>query len=511
MRLLPFVFLLLASLPVHLARAADKASAPPATPVPVAESSVTQHSAQIAGHTVHYTATAGTLIIHDDSGKPIASMDYAAYTRDGFKDKSVRPLTFAYNGGPGSSSIWIHMGALGPRRVVTTDAGFTPPPPYKLVDNTDSLLDKTDLVFIDPVGTGFSKPVGEAKGKDFWGVDEDADSIARFIRAYVSTNGRWNSPKYLMGESYGTMRSAAVVDKLQTDMGMAFNGVVLVSTFLDGRTSVPAPGNDEPYVFYLPSFAVISWYHHLLPQRPEQLEPFLDEVRKFAGGEYAHALAEGDDLPAVERKQIIARIHHYTGLSESYIDQANLRVAEVQYVKEIEREQGKTLGVLDARFSGHSFDLLGETSTYDPQSAAISGAFTASFLHYLHSDLKFGRDQNYKVENDELWSKWDWRHQPPGLGYKAAGMADTVPDLAHAMAYNPDLKVLVLQGYYDLATPFYGTEYQIAQLHLTPALRKHIRLVYFQSGHMVYLHPESLHKLRSVVSGFIDETDRTGS
>jgi carboxypeptidase C (cathepsin A) len=484
-----------------------EAAAPESPAAPKPEQSVTEHTIKLDGAPLKYKATAGTLVIRNDDDEPIATIGYVAYTKDG-AEASSRPLTFAYNGGPGSSSVWLHMGALGPRRIVTTDAAPTPPPPYQVVDNPETVLDITDLVMIDPVGTGLSRAVGKAKNKDFWGVDQDIDSIARFVVQYVNDNGRWNSPKYLLGESYGTMRSAGLVDVLQSKWNMAFNGVVLVSVFVDAKTSITMWGNDLGYEMFVPSYAAIAWYHHLVQDAPP-LDAFLAQAREFAGGSYAAALAKGDALPDAERKAVIATMSRLTGLSPSYLDKANLRVSEGEFTAELLREHAEIVGRLDARFTGVALDRLAkEASEYeDPQAAAISGAFTAAFLDYLHGELKFGEGKTYKIEAD-LWREWEWKHKAPGSHFPSVGWPNMGIDLAHAIATNPALRVLVLNGYYDLATPFFGTEYTMEHLGLEKKLRNNIEMKYFESGHMMYLHPPSLVAFKAAVAGFIKATDR---
>jgi len=474
-------------------------------PVPKPESSTTTHSIVIDGTRIDYTATAGTLIVRNDKDEPYASMGYVAYTKNGVTDLSTRPVTFAYNGGPGSSSIWLHVGALGPKRVVTTDAAATPPPPYTVVDNQSSILDRTDLVMIDPVGTGFSKAVGDAKDKDFWAVDPDIESMSRFITEYVNQNNRWNSPKYLLGESYGTTRSAGMVDYLQTKEGMAFNGVILVSCALD-ISAIGRGGNDISYALYLPTYAAVAWYHEALPDRPAELAPFLDEVRTFALGEYAHALMLGDGLPADERAAVLEKLHRYTGLSVDYLDKADLRVAEPEFTKELLRGRRETVGRLDARFTGYSFDQLGERAEFDPQSEAITGAFTAAFLDYLHRELKFGADKTYVVSGS-LWPHWNFTHKTPGSRWPQP-VVNTAADLAHALGLNPHLRVLALQGVYDLATPTLATEYVFSHMGLDPSLQSHIEVKTFEAGHMMYLHEPSLEKFKAAVAAFIDATNR---
>jgi carboxypeptidase C (cathepsin A) len=471
---------------------------------PKPEQSVTQHSLVVGGAPINYTATAGTLIVRNEKDQPYASVGYVAYTKRDGGDATKRPITFSYNGGPGSSSVWLHMGVLGPKRIVTSDAAATPPPPYTVVDNAYSILDKTDLVMIDPVGTGISKAVGEAKDKDFWGADPDIESVSRFIKQYVTENDRWNSPKFLLGESYGTTRSAGVVDYLQTNANMTFNGVILVSVALDLEAIFDLPGNERTFALFLPTYAAVAWYHKLLPNHPE-LVPFLDEVRKFALGDYTTALLKGADLGAAERSAVAKKIHDYTGLSVDYLENADLRVTERQFTQELLREHHATVGRLDARFTGPTLDVLAKEADYDPQSAAISGAFTAAFQHYYHDELKFGRDKNYVV-TAHIFRSWDFKHKPPGAPFALPLLTNTGLDLAHALVYNPNLRVLVLNGYYDLATPFLATEYMMSHLGLEKGLRSHIEMKYYEAGHMMYIHDPSLKKFKTDVASFIDRT-----
>ena len=471
-----------------------------------AEQWVTRHTVTIGSKPVSYVATAGTLIIRDSSDTPVASFGYVAYTRPDVKDPATRPLTFAYNGGPGSSSVWLHMGALGPRRVMATDAGPTPPPPYRLADNEYSLIDRTDLVMIDPVGTGISRPLGKKQNKDFWGVDPDIESISRFIKQFVTENGRWNSPKFLLGESYGTTRSAGIVDYLQTRENMAFNGVVLVSVALDLEAIFEWPGNDRPYALFVPTFAATSYFHHALPAPPADLNGFLQEVRAWSLGPYTNALMEGNGLSDAERDTIAAKLHQYTGLSVDYIKKANLRVSEGEYTQELLREHRETVGRLDSRFTGVTFDPLAQNAAYDPQSAAVSGAYTSAFLDYYHRELNVPRDRNYVI-TAHAFESWDWKHRVPGES-QPLPMVNTGPDLSHALSFNPNLRVLVLNGVYDLATPFLATEYMVSHLNIAPELRSHVIMKYYDAGHMMYLHEPSLVRMKSDVAAFVDASGR---
>lgn len=472
--------------------------------VPEPKSSVTRHSIVIGGETVRYTATAGYLIVDNADEEPAAKFGYTAYVRDGFDDPAERPITFAFNGGPGSASIWLHMGVLGPKIVITPDAEFTPPPPYDVRDNEYSILDVSDLVMIDPVGTGYSRPIGEATGKDFWGVDQDIDSVSRFIKEYVSQNSRWASPKILLGESYGGMRSGGVALALLRDHGMALNGVVLVSPFMEMVTGFDGLGVDLPHVMFLPTLAATAWYHEALGDRPDDLPAFLDEVSAFAYDEYAPALLKGSRLGAEERAAVLTKLARYTGVEEEYWDRADLRVAHGQFVKELLRERKQTAGRIDSRYAGRSFNLLGEQMSYDPQSAAVSAAFTSAFLDYYHNELEFGRDLEYKVSGN-VWMSWDWKHRQPDLGGFAVPFPNTSVDLARMMGESPGTKLLVQQGYYDLATPQLATEYYIEHMDLLPEQRENVSIEYYEAGHMMYLHPPSLVKYKEDLARFIRE------
>lgn len=468
---------------------------------PKPEQSVTEHTISIGGKPVAYTATAGTLVLRDEKDEPTAQFGYTAYVKKGTTDPRTRAVTFAYNGGPGSSSIWLHMGVLGPRRIVTTDADSTPPPPYQMVDNAQSILDVTDIVMIDPIGTGYSHAVGKSENKSFWGTDPDISSVSQFIFQYVSDNGRWNSPKFLLGESYGTTRSAGVVDYLAQNKGMAINGVVLVSVALDLEAIFGWPGNERPYPMFVPTFAATAWYHKALPEQPATLEPFLTEVRQWALGPYASALAKGDGLGDAEREKIVKDLHRYTGLSEEYVRQADLRISEPQFTHELLHGKRRTVGRLDSRFTGFTFDQLAEEAEYDPQSEAVTAAYTAAFLDYYHRELKFGKDKTYHVSGN-VFRDWDFKHRVPGSQFPLP-MANTGPDLAHAMGIDPHLEVLVLNGYYDLATPFFATEVMFSHLGLSKEQRQRVTMKYYEAGHMMYLHQPSLDQMKRDVAAFI--------
>jgi carboxypeptidase C (cathepsin A) len=472
-------------------------------PVPKETSSVTHHSVVIGGRSIEYSATAGNLLVDNDEGDPIGSFFYVAYTEDGAKDLSRRPVTFLFNGGPGSSSIWLHMGSFGPVRVVTSDAKPTPSPPYDLVPNQYSLLDKTDLVFIDAIGTGFSRIVGKGEPKDFYGTDADIESFGKFIERYVTHNNRWDSPKFLLGESYGTTRAAGLVDWLQNN-GMAFNGVILQSSWLNGFVDFPGPpfSLDLPYELYLPTMAATAWYHDKLPNKPVDLQAFLQQVRLFALGDYARALDQGDNLSTAGSQAIAEKLHTYTGLPVQYILDAKLRITPDRFEKELLRGEDRTTGRLDARFMGIDSDAAGETTEYDPSGTAIGPAFTAAFHWYLTNDLKYKTTLDYKVENyREVNMHWDNGQRIDGQKYP---LMDVEENLRQAMTENPHLQVFSANGYFDFATPFFETEYDLDHMGLDASLQKNISYGYYQSGHMIYLHVPALQKYKADMDRFYD-------
>ena len=474
--------------------------------LPQAESSVTQRHLSAGGKTLDYTATAGTLIVRDDDDKPMASMGYVAYVRQDGKGGGPRPIMFAFNGGPGSSSMWLHMGVLGPKRVVVTDLAPTPPGPYHTVDNEFGVLDKSDLVMIDPVGTGISRAVCDHHDDEFWGVDPDIDSISRFIAQYVSDNNRWTSPKYLLGESYGTTRGAGIVNYLRNRRSLTFNGLILISVATDIEAIfAELPGNDRPYSVYLPGYAAVAWYHHMVANQPDALEPFLTEVRAFAAGPFTAALLKGDTLGDAEREAVVEKMHQYTGLSVDYLKAANLRVSENEFAHELLKAQRKTIGRLDGRFAGATPDPLAKETDYDPQAEAISAAFAATFLDYYHGELKFGQGSTYRTTNFSIGEKWKWVHK---TAQGEQPIVNTGVDLAEALVKDASLKVLVLNGYYDLATPFSATEYVMAHLGLPPGLSSRIQMKYYEAGHMMYVHPPSMAKVKHDLDAFMDATMR---
>jgi carboxypeptidase C (cathepsin A) len=465
---------------------ASPAPAPSFRPVPGVKDAVTHHTITIGGRRITYTARAGTILLRDGEHEPTASMFYVAYTADG-ADARKRPVTFFWNGGPGSSTIWLHMGSFAPVRVQVpknaTQPGLNPP----LVDNESSLLDASDLVFVDAVGTGWSTLVARGKATDYYGVDEDAKAFTQFIERWATRNGRWQSPKFLFGESYGTTRAANVVNLLQT-AGMAVNGVVLLSSALD-YNFLPirnGPGEDYAYIGYLPTEAAVAWYHHKAAGNPPDLARFVAEVRAFAGGPYAAALLRGDNLDPATRVQIVAKLHAYTGLSEKYIEAANLRINPNRFGEELLRAEGRNVGRYDGRYSGDESDPNGTFPSYDPSDTMTSAAFVTAFNHYAHDVLKYRDERPYDVLDLGVNNAWKY------MRGQDASAVSTVPDLKAAITQNPSLHVLSANGYFDLATGFYGTEYLLNHLGLTAEQRKRLHYSYYASGHEVYLNHDAL-------------------
>ena len=487
---------------------------------------VTQGSLTLGGRAVAYQAEAGVLVVHlkdpmdddpppprdDHSGAPPpqppeASMSYVAYFR-GDKEDTHRPITFLFNGGPGSSTVWLHMGAFGPKRVVTADDTHSAAAPYRLIDNEYTLLDVSDLVFVDAPGTGFGHLRGTDKEKAFYGVDQDAHAFANFIVEFLSRHKRWNSPKYLFGESYGTTRAAVLSNVLQSEKTLDLNGVILLSQILNFGDSPDSPqfnpGDDLPYMLALPTYTATAWYHHKLPNRPDALEPLLREVEAFALSDYAQALAAGSLLSAERKAAIAAKLHEYTGLPADYIVRANLRVNGGEFEKNLLGSE-MTTGRLDTRFAGPTLDPMSKEAEYDPQSAAISSAYVSAFNDYVRNVLKFGEKLTYKPET-EVEKTWDFLHQPPGTDQKYPGTTNVMPDLAVAMKQNPKLKVQLHGGYYDLATPYFAAVFELRQLPLVASLQDNIDMHFYTSGHMVYAHEPDLKALHGNVAAFIDRT-----
>jgi len=512
---------------------ADKSAekAPEKGPAP---DSTTQGTLNAGGEHVDYTAVAGTITVGatdaqdaqlGSDGKPLpdtnlaaafaaakdaaqapplARMFYVAYfKRDANPDQ--RPITFLYNGGPGSSTIWLHMGSFGPKHVVTETDTHLPGAPYKLADNAYSLLDVSDLVFIDMPGTGFGRLTGKDAGKAFWGIDEDGHAFGRFIQRFLSKYGRWNSPKYIFGESYGTTRSAVLSNILENDESIDLNGVILLSQIFNFTSFIDFahanPGIDLPYELALPTYAATARYHHKLPQDHPDLEAFMKEVETFAMGPYAEALAKGTDLSAEEKQSIAEKLHDYTGLPVTYLMRGDLRISGGQFEKSLQDDTDDTTGRLDARFTGPSIDPLSEQAEYDPQSSAISSAYVSLFNEYVRQTLKYGEGQTYLPQAEFDGTQWDFKHEGNPL------YTNVSEDLATAMKTNPRLKVLVNGGYYDLATPFYDAMYEDKHLPIPVKLAGNIEYAWYESGHMVYVKDDCLKQLHDRVAAFIRSTE----
>ncbi|HEV2617504.1 MAG TPA: hypothetical protein VGU63_12945 [Candidatus Acidoferrales bacterium] len=461
----------------------------PPPPPPVEKTEVTHHSARVGGQEINYTATAGTYVIKDDDGNPKATFFYVAYTKDGMSDVSKRPVAFVYNGGPGSASLFTHMG-MGPERVALTPDGHGMAAPYTITDNEDSFLDATDLVFVDAVSTGYSRPVPGQKPAQFYGVVQDAEIFSDFIYQYITRNERWDSPKYLIGESYGTTRSAELAGVLEHRHSMYLNGIVLVSTM-----AFASWGADDRSEFYLPTYVTSAWYHHLLAPEleSESVDQVAQQAREFAHGEYAQALAKGDQLSPEEKEKVVKDMARLTALSPKYIEDSNLRVSTFRWFAELMRNKRLIVGRLDSRFTGMNRDAAGERPEYDPSEASYLGAFVATFQDYVRRDLKWDSDQYYTVSaNVRPWDR--------------QALDQVAEVLRSAMTEESTLKVLVVCGYYDLATPFNGIEETVSHMDLEPSVRKNISFAYYDAGHMVYIDEKAHHKLHRDVDNFINSS-----
>jgi len=483
-----------------------------ATEPPKDQISKTQHTTTLDGKEIRYTATTGTIVLNEEAegdekksegSKPKASIFFVAYTKDRAEDvdaaahRRQRPLTFSFNGGPGSSSVWLHLGLLGPRRVQVVDDQDRPlPPPYQLLDNAHSLLDETDLVFIDPVSTGFSRAVEGEKASEYHDFKKDIESVGDFIRLYTTRYQRWPSPKFLIGESYGTTRAAGLSGYLQDRHGVYLNGIMLISVILNFQTARFVAGNDLPFILFLPTFAATAWYHgKLAADLQADLHATLAKVEDFALGEYTLALMQGDALPAKRRRQIVRNLARYTGLSPAYSERTNLRINIHRFVKELRRDERITVGRLDSRFTGVDRDAAGEHYEYDPSYALIQGPYTATLNDYVRTELEYESDLAYEILTDRV-RPWSYdKHQN-----EYVNVAET---LREAMSKNPFLRVFVANGYYDLATPYLATRYTFSHLQLDAALQQNIQMTHYEAGHMMYVHEPSLAQLKKDLAGFI--------
>ena len=501
--------------------AKDEAKAPDFKPAAVASDGFVS----IGGKRIDYHAVAGTLVVHakgwddsepataadseeDKNPTAAASMYYTAYFKRG-APAADRPVTFLFNGGPGSSTVWLHMGAFGPVRVKTAEISHTPAAPYSIGNNGDSLLDVSDLVFIDAPGTGFSRIGGKDKVKEFYGVDQDIHAFTVFIRDFLTKYGRWNSPKYVFGESYGTTRGAVLAYSLQKE-SIYLNGLIMLSDILNWDLCPDDPelnpAIDAPYVVSLPTYAATAWFHKKLPEQPKELRPFLSEVERFATRDYANALALGDRLSAKSRTAIAEKLHAYTGLPVAYLLKTNLRIEYGAFQKEILSDGGETTGTLDTRFTGPTLDPLSKIAAYDPQSSAISSAYISAWNDYARNTLHYGEDQTF-LPGIPVYESWDYKHQPPGASHPLIALPNVLPDLAAAMKQNPDLKIMVNGGYFDMSTPYYEGWFEMHHMAIPPQLQKNIEYRYYESGHMVYVTPAVLKALHDNVADFIRRTD----
>ncbi len=469
---------------------------------PVKETlSQTRHKISLNNEEISYTVTTGTIILSDedvDEGeKQKASIFFIAYTKDG--ELPDRPVTFSFNGGPGSSSVWLHLGLIGPKRVLMDDEGNPVGPPYKLIDNEFSLFDKTDLVFVDPVSTGYSRTVPKEKPDQYHSVKRDIKSVGDFIRVWMTRNKRWTSPKFLIGESYGTTRAAGLAGYLHSRHGMYLNGIMFVSPILNFITARFDEGNDLPYILFLPTYTATAWYHEKLPEDFQNtgLTNAVQEARDFAMNDYALALMKGNNLQDLERKRIITQLSRLTGLSNTYLEKTNMRINIHRFCKELLRDQGVTIGRLDSRYKGFDQDNAGEINEIDPSYAAILGPYTATMYDYLRRDLEYETDIPYEILKS-LYETWKFDNYQNHY-------VNTAKDLRQGIQLHPDLKILVCIGYYDLATPLLASEYTFKHIPLPLAQQKNIKTTYYEAGHMMYLHKPSLQVLSNDLHHFIEQ------
>ncbi len=471
-------------------------------PIPEPKVWTSRHQIRLGGKGIDYEATAGTLMMKDDKDEPIALFGFTAYVRQG-QDARTRPIVFAYNGGPGSASAWLHMGILGPRRAVLEDLASNTRGPFRLVDNEFSFLDRADLVLIDPVGTGFSRPVGKAEGKQFWGVDNDIRSVSDFIVRYLGEYSRWGSPKFVLGESYGGIRTGGVTYDLLTRHNVALNGIILVSPYLDFVTGTAGLNTDAGDANFISTYAATAWYHKALNPRPPELLPFLSEVEQWVDTVYQPALFKGARATAAERQAALEGLARYTGVSAAYWDASNLRMDENHFLQELMRAQGLTIGRIDSRFAAGMPSRIAETTAFDPYASAVAPAIVATFNDYARRELGVVSELKYEL-SAQLYKDWDLGHVQPDSNGRKIPVPNVLPDISYAMTMNPRMKVLVQSGYFDLACPYGTVKDAIDHLSITPELRKNVQIEHFEAGHMMYVHPGSMGKFSDQIKAFID-------
>lgn len=460
-------------------------------------SSRTEHSITLNGQKIDYEAVVGDLILRDDDGAPKARMTYVSYVRSGIDDMARRPVTFSFNGGPGSASVWVHLGAFGPKKAELDSEGFpTGPPPGRLVDNPYSLIDATDLVFIDPVETGWSRPAPGEEAKQFLGYSDDVAHVGDFIRLWTSRNKRWTSPKIIAGESYGTTRAAGLAEYLQSVHGMYLNGLCLISSVINWQTKVFNVGNDLPYALILPTYTATAWYHGLLGDRYADLQEALEDAESFALGEYSSAMMLGDRLQGERRQAVAQKLHELTGLSLEYLEETDLRVEIFRFAKELLRTEGRTVGRLDSRYTGSDRDRAGERYEYDPSGAVVTGYYVSLLNDYLQRELKFETDEVFRHSAGGRVRPWNYHAKTRTDGYNTNGYANYAESLRASMHANRHLKVLVMSGYYDLATPYFASDYTVDHMQLDPSLRDNIDVTYYEAGHMMYVRDADHRKFR---------------
>lgn len=467
------------------------------------EKITSEHTIRLADGKIDYKVVAGNTELKDDEGKPEASIFSTYYSRTNIKAPQDRPILFVFNGGPGSSSVWLHLGVFGPKIVeLPSDGQAVPAAPYTLRDNPLSLLDIADMVFIDPVGTGYSKPIGDYEGKDFWGVSQDAKIMAKFVRHFITVNQRWNSPKYLAGESYGTTRAALMVKELQEGWGsIDLNGVFLISSIVDFQAGDFNPGNDLPFITFLPTYAATAWYHDALPNKVDykDLSTFLDEVREFAITDYASALILGQNISDEAFMETVVKLHEFTGLSQTYLKHTNLRIDEMLFMKELLRDRGQSVGRLDSRYLGVDASKVGARFDADPSGYAIDGAYTAAIQSYMAGELGIIREEKYNILSGKVFSSWDWLYAGSA---RSQGFLNTGRFLSTAQRQNPSFRIFIANGYYDLATPFFATEYSFSRSGFD---QSRIEMKYYEAGHMMYIHHPSLNQLAKDMRDFLLE------